>query len=52
MTPLDIDDAWDCDSIEERLRELKQSLRYPIDYTNDASEKIRILEQRKVQLGC
>lgn len=52
MTLLEIDDAWDCDSIEEKLRELKQSLKYPIDYANEAGEKILILEQRKVQLGC
>ena len=47
-----IDNVWDCDSINQRLHELYDALNYPIDYNAEVHAKIDILEQRKVELGC
>ena len=47
-----IDDALDCDSIEEKLRELENAKIYPSDQLSEIDDKINILEQRKAQLGC
>lgn len=52
MMVIDIDDAWDCGSIEQKLGELRHALIYPIGFVGEVDKKIRILEQRKIQLGC
>ncbi len=49
---LDIDSAWDCDSIEEMQRYLREALNYSGDFMSEIKEKLDILERRKTELGC
>ena len=49
---LNIDDCWDCESINDKLREFKTSRDYPIDYRDDLVVVEEILQKRKRDLGC
>ena len=55
MTSLDflnIDDTWDCDSIERKLQDLRESRHYSGDFMLKIDERIDTLERRKIELGC
>lgn len=47
-----IDDAWDCDSIERKINDLEVAKIYPGDRIAEIIEKIDILKRRKTELDC
>ena len=52
MPFINIDDAWDCDGIDQKLRELNEALNYSIDCGDEVRWQIDILQQRNIQLNC
>ena len=48
----DIDDAQDCESINDRIKEIEFALMYDKEHEIELSAKLGILEQRKSDLGC
>lgn len=50
----DMDNATDCESIDELLKEMEFTRRYDKkgEYTIELDAKEGILEQRKAELGC
>ena len=52
METFGVDDANDCESIEKALEEITEAGKYGIDYAERLGEARKILEQRKIELGC
>ena len=51
MRDFDIDNAWDCDSIDRILGEIAIAEIYP-DFGGDIQKAKEILEERRTDLGC
>lgn len=48
----DVDNAHDCESIERSLALIEDAGNYGIDFTAELERAKKILERRKIELGC
>lgn len=52
MDTFDVNDAYDCESIEKALVRIKDAENYGIDFRDELRRAKKILERLKIELGC
>lgn len=52
MDTFGVNDAHDCESIEKALALIEDAGNYGIDFTAELERAKKILERRKIELGC